>query len=405
MPVQNQNPMFRMTRRGFLLASGAATACALAGCRSMPGASMENFPRKLALYKSLFGITPHGAKVYQYTLTNSHGMVVRLITYGARVQRIQAPDAHGNIGDVALGYETLPPYLNADDPYFGATIGRYANRIANGTFTLNGKTYHIPINNGPNALHGGPNAFDRQVWNATAVQEAGRPGVRFNLFSPAMQNGFPGDLETAATYLLSDQNELLIHLRANVAGSPTVINLTNHTYFNLAGPGTKILNHRLMINADRYTPVNKVLIPTGQILTVAGTPYDFRKPVLLASRIKPFPAGSKANSDLIPYGYDYNWCLNAQDGKMTLAARLEEHATGRVLECFTTQPGLQVYTGNYLNGTLQGIGGAYPRHGAITLETQHYPDSPNHPNFPSTVLTPSETYYQKTVYRFRTLQP
>ncbi|MDA8377941.1 MAG: galactose mutarotase [Planctomycetia bacterium] len=402
------NSTRKISRRSFLAATGAAAAWAMTGCKSMPGTDVSSLPRKSAMYKSLFGTLPNGQKVYQYTLTNSNGMIVQLITYGARLQRIQSADRSGNQGDVILGFDNLASYAtkHAMDPYFGATIGRYANRIANGTFSLNGVTYHLPINDSPypNTLHGGPHAWDQQVWQATEVTELGAPGVRFNLFSPAMQNGFPGDVEVAATYTLNEQNEIHVHFRAN-ADAPTVINMCNHAYFNLDKPGTQVLDHVLTIHADHYTPVNNVLIPTGKIAPVAGTPYDFRKPVALSSRLKPaYTGNSKIAFDAVPYGYDMNWCLNNQDEtKLAFAARIQEPKTGRVLDCYTTQPGIQVYTGNFLNGSIKGIGGHYPYHGAITLETQHYPNSPNQSNFPSTVLNPGEIYFQRTVYKFSTM--
>ncbi len=391
-----------MTRRGFMAVAGAAAAMTLVGCHSMSTQSLASLPRKKAIYKKLFGTMPDGTKIYQYTLTNANGMVLQMISYGARIQRIMVPDAKGNIGDVVLGYENLEGYMSKADPYFGATIGRYANRIARGTFTLDGKTYHIPANDGPNALHGGPNAFDRQAWEASEVSELGEPGLRFRMVSPAMSNGFPGNLVVDATHVLTANNEIVIHYRA-ATDAPTVLNLTNHAYFNLNGPGTDVLNHMVTINANKYTPTDNEFIPTGKNLPVAGTPFDFRKPVELGSRIKPFPAGSKANFDLFPYGYDNNWCLNNHGSLKAIAARVACPANGRVLECRTTQPGVQFYTGNFLNGTIDGIGGKYPVHGALTLETQHYPDSPNEPAFPSTVLRPGQKFYQSTHYKFYTM--
>ena len=405
---QQPNSVRKLSRRSFLAASGVAAAWAMTGCKSMSGTDVSSLPKKSAMYKALFGTLPDGQKVYQYTLTNSNGMIVQLITYGARLQRIQAADRNGTPGDVILGFDNLPSYAthHAMDPYFGATIGRYANRIANGKFTLNGVTYHLPINDSPypNTLHGGPHSWDQKVWSATEVTELGAPGVRFNLFSPAMENGFPGDMEVAATYTLNEKNELHVHFRANT-DAPTVINMCNHAYFNLNKPGTQILDHVVTINADHYTPVNNVLIPTGKIAPVAGTPYDFRKPVQLSTRLKPAYHGtSNIAFDEVPYGYDMNWCLNNQDEtKLAFAARIQEAKTGRVLDCYTTQPGIQVYTGNFLNGKIKGIGGHYPYHGAISLETQHYPDSPNQPHFPSTVLNPGKIYFQRTVYKFSTM--
>lgn len=391
-----------VSRRAFLAATSAGAALALTGCSSMSGESAMSMPKKLACYKKHFGTLPNGRKVDQFTLTNSRGMVVQMITYGARFQRIIMPDRKGNLGDVILGFDNLADYArsHAMDPYFGATIGRYANRINHGRFTIDGKTYHLPLNDGPCTLHGGPHAFDQQVWDAEPVTELGMPGIRFSLFSPNGENGFPGDLQVNATYVLTDDNTVKVHFRA-VTNKPTVINLCNHACFNLLGPGTNAMGHELMINADYYTPVNHDFIPTGAMARVAGTALDFRKPMIVGSRLKHFPKGSKACFDLLPYGYDYNWCLRNQDeNKLSLAAVLSEPTTGRYIRCSTTQPGIQVYTANFFNGDIEGIGGRYRRHGAITLETQHYPNSPNEPQFPSTLLRPDEMFYQRTDYQF-----
>ncbi len=391
-----------VSRRAFLAATSVGAALALTGCSSMSGESAMSMPKKLACYKKHFGTLPNGRKVDQFTLTNSRGMVVQMITYGARFQRIVMPDRKGNLGDVILGFDNLADYArsHAMDPYFGATIGRYANRINHGRFTIDGKTYHLPLNDGPCTLHGGPHAFDQQVWDAEPVTELGMPGIRFSLFSPNGENGFPGDLQVNATYVLTDDNTVKVHFRA-VTNKPTVINLCNHACFNLLGPGTNAMGHELMINADYYTPVNHDFIPTGAMARVAGTALDFRKPMIVGSRLKHFPKGSKACFDLLPYGYDYNWCLRNQDeNKLSLAAVLSEPTTGRYIRCSTTQPGIQVYTANFLTGDINGIGGRYRRHGAITLETQHYPNSPNEPQFSSTLLQPDEMFYQRTDYQF-----
>ncbi len=391
-----------VSRRAFIAAAGAGAALALTGCSSMSGGSAMSMPKKLACYKKHFGTLPSGEEVHQFTLTNSQGMVVQMITYGARFQRIIMPDRKGNLGDVILGFTNLADYArpHAMDPYFGATIGRYANRINHGRFTIDGTTYHLPLNNGPCTLHGGPDAFDQQVWDAEPVTELGMPGIRFKLFSPNGENGFPGNLEVDATYILTEDNTIKVHFRA-LTDKPTVINMCNHAYYNLLGPGTSAMGHELMINADYFTPTNNYFIPTGDMVAVAGTPLDFRKPTIVGSRLKHFPKGSKANFDLLPYGYDYNWCLrNQNEKKLALAAVLSEPTTGRYIRCYTTQPGIQVYTGNFLAGNIKGIGGYYPRHGAITLETQHYPDSPNEPKFPSTLLVPGQMFYQRTNYEF-----
>ncbi|HMD54950.1 MAG TPA: aldose epimerase family protein, partial [Phycisphaerae bacterium] len=240
------------------------------------------------------------------------------------------------------------------------------------------------------------------IWNATAIQQLDVPGVRFNYFSPAFENGFPGSLEVSVTYLLNDYNELHVLYRATT-DAPTVVNLTNHSYFNLAGPGNTVLDHKLMVNAATYTPTNDKLIPTGKIVRVDGTPYDLRAPIYIGDRIKS-PSDPSANPHLYPYGYDCNWCISGwESNRMALAVRLSEQSAGRQMEIWTTQPGIQVATGNFLNGSNTGIGGQYNYHGAITLEPQHYPNSPNQPNFPSTVLNPGPSYFQENVYRFSTL--
>jgi aldose 1-epimerase len=394
-----------VSRRTFLAAAGAAAAWTLTGCQQSPPAVFTDFPRKVALYAIYFGTLPTGENISQYTLTNSNGMMVQLLNYGARVQRIRVPDKFGQIGDVALGFTDLDSYASPMARYYGATIGRYANRIAGGAFTLDGVTYHLPINelDMGNTLHGGPNAFDRKVWTVTAAQQLDLPTVRFNYFSPAFENGFPGNLEVEVTYLLNDYNELHVMYRATT-DAPTVVNLSNHSYFNLAGPGNSVMDHLLMVNADHYTPTNAKLIPTGKIVRVDGTPYDLRTPVRIGDRIMPYPSDPNANPKLFPYGYDCNWCVNGWGGApMSLAARISETGVGRQMEIWTTQPGIQVATGNFLDGSMTGIGGTYDYHGAISLEPQHYPNSPNQPNFPSTVLNPGPSYFQESVYRFSTL--
>jgi aldose 1-epimerase len=393
-----------LSRRGFLAAAGVAAGWAFAGSgRTLFGQDASNpQPPKKGVYIADFGVTPGGAKVEQYTLANANGMIVQVLSYGARVQRILALDRNGEVGDVALGFNDLPSYLAASDDYFGATIGRFAGRIADGTFTLNGQTYHIPVNDGSNALDGGPDAWDRKIWTATGVTVAGSPGVRFNYFSPAGENGFPGDVEAETLYVLTDDNSLHVNFRMT-SDAPTIVNPTNHTYFNLNGPGSTILNHGLQVLGNDYLPVNDQLIPTGDIVSVERTALDFRQPQLIGLRLKPIPDMGQVNEKLLPYGYDYTWCLNSDGKSLILAARLEEPISGRSLECWTTQPAIQICTGNQFDGSLVGIGGAYPHFGGITLAPSGYPDAPNHSNFPSTVLNPGPSYFQQIAYRFGTL--
>ncbi len=357
-----------------------------------------------SITKAPFGTTPDGQAVARYTLSNSHGMQVRIITYGGIVQSIKVPDRHGHFTDVALGFATLDDYIahNNPGPYFGALIGRYANRIAKGTFTLDGKTYHLPINNPPNTLHGGFKGFDTKVWTVDGT-ETGKDSVslELSLVSPNGDQGYPGRLTAHVTYTVTNRDEIRIDYRATT-NAPTIVNLTNHSYFNLSGEGTgDIYGEKMLINASHYTPVDSTLIPTGQIAPLAGTPLDFSTPTAIGARIR-----DNFQQLVFGRGYDHNFVLNRPAGDTTtleLAARVTDPASGRVLELFTDQPGMQFYSGNFLDGTLYGTSGhQYRQSDGFALETQHFPDSPNHPNFPSTVLRPGQTYRTTTVYRFST---
>ena len=339
-----------------------------------------------------FGKTAEGQKVEIYTLTNKNGMKVSLMTRGATVVNLYTPDRNGKLGDIALGFSSLDSYTDKV-PYFGAVVGRYANRIANGRFTLEGKTYQLAKNNGPNALHGGLKGFDKQIWKAE-VLKGPEPSVRFTLRSPDGQEGYPGDLDVAVTYTLTDNNELSLSYLATT-DKPTILNITNHTYFNLAGAGNgNILDHQLKLNAGYYTPVNATLIPTGEIKSVAGTVMDFRKPTAIGLRIK--EVGGK------PVGYDHNYILDRRPFvHMCTAAVVHDPKSGRTMVVSTDQPGIQFYSGNFLDGTLTGKGGkVYKQYYGFCLETQHFPDSPNEPTFPSTELKPGQTYKTTTVYKF-----
>jgi aldose 1-epimerase len=342
-----------------------------------------------------------GAQVYRYTLAAGNGMTVKILTYGGIVQCVQVPDGHGRPVDIVLGFASLDDYVAHNSPaagggvYFGALIGRYANRIAKGTFTLDGVTYHIPVNNNGNALHGGTIGFDKKVWTPRA--STGRDAVSLHLeyVSPDGEMGFPGTLTTQATYTLDNAGRLTLSFEATT-DKPTVVNLTNHTYWNLAGESSgNVYGHLLYLNADRYTPVDSTQIPTGAIVPVRGTPMDFTRPTAIGARI--------AVNDpqlLIGQGYDLNWVLNGHGGPApALAARAVDPRSGRALTVWTTQPGIQFYSGNFLTGTLVGSGNTvYRQSYGFALETQHYPDSPNQPGFPSTVLRPGQTYRHTTVY-------
>ena len=338
-----------------------------------------------------FGKLPDGSVVKRYTLKNKNGVVAKVIEYGAILSELWVPDRNGQAGNVVAGFDNLAQYLNGH-PFFGATTGRYANRIAKGRFTLEGKEYTLATNNGPNALHGGLKGFDKQLWKSEPLPtKAGEQGVRFTYLSKDGEEGYPGNLNVTVAYTLTDDNALTIDYSATTDRT-TIVNLTNHSYFNLAGSGD-ILNHELRVHADRYTPVNDLLIPTGELAPVAGTPFDFQQTTKIGARFDQLTNN--------PRGYDHNLVLKRKNSGLEAIAWVNEATTGRRMEVLTTEPGMQLYTGNFLDGKLTGIGGVtYKQHSAFCLETQHFPDSPNHPNFPSTTLRGGETYKTTTVYRF-----
>jgi len=345
--------------------------------------------------KQLFGKTTDGQEVDLYTLTNRSGVEVGIMNRGGTVVSIRVPDRSGKLGDIALGFDSLDGYLK-DIPYFGALVGRYGNRIAKGRFKLNGVEYKLAVNNGANHLHGGLQGFDKVVWSARGVSEGPLPRLELTYLSKDGEEGYPGNLSVTVVYSLTDANELRIDYSATT-DKDTVVNLTNHTYFNLTGAGDgDILGHVLTLYADRFTPVDKGLIPTGELRSVEGTPFDFRKPTPIGARID-----AKDQQVQFGGGYDHNFVLSSAGGSLALAARVEEPKTGRVLEVLTTEPGIQFYTGNFLDGTLTGKGGkTYPKRSGFCLETQHFPDSPNQPKFPATLLKPGGKYQTTTVYRF-----
>ena len=349
----------------------------------------------MTVTRSAFGRLPDGRGVDVYTLANAQGIEVRVMTYGAIITVVRTPDRVGHVEDIALGFDNLAGYLG-EHPYFGALVGRYANRIAHGRFTLDGTTYHLPVNNGPNSLHGGLRGFDKVLWSAESFRDGDAAGVTLRYASPDGEEGYPGKLSVRVTYTLNSRDELDVDYEATT-NKPTVVNLTQHSYWNLHGEGrSDILDHLVEIDASDFTPVDSTLIPTGQIAPVAGTPFDFRTPVAVGSRI----AGP--NEQLrFGGGYDHNFVLDRKEGGLTHAARVVDPVSGRTLDVSTTEPGMQFYTGNFLDGTIRGKRGhVYVHRGALVLETQHYPDSPNHPNFPSTVLRPGATFHSRTVFAF-----
>lgn len=374
-----------LTHWTHILAAGA-TAALLVGCT--PAA-----PKSEAITKAAFGTTKDGKAVEVYTLKNANGVEARIMTYGGIVLSLKVPDKSGQMGDVVLGYDTLAEY-EKETPYFGCLVGRYGNRIAKGKFTLNGQTYTLATNNYPNALHGGVKGFDKVVWNAKPASSPKGPALELTYVSKDGEEGYPGTLTVSAVYTLTDDNALQLDYTATT-DKDTVVNLTQHSYFNLAGKGD-ILGHVVYMNADKFTPVDSTLIPTGELKPVEGTPFDFRKPTAIGARVN-------AADEQIKFGggYDHNWVINKPMGELGLQARVTEPTTGRMLEVLSTEPGLQFYCGNFLDGTLKGKGGwVYQHRNGFCMEPQHYPDSPNQPNFPSVVLKPGQTYKNTIIYKF-----
>ena len=344
--------------------------------------------------RASFGMTREQVPVEVYTLTNAHGVEMRAITYGAIITNLKVPDRSGRFDDVVLGFDTIDGYLEATR-YFGALIGRYGNRIARGQFALEGKTFTLPTNNGPNHLHGGVKGFDKVLWNAMPADGAEGVSLTLTRRSPDGEEGYPGNLQVSVRYLLTDTNELAIDYRATT-DKPTPVNLTQHSYFNLAADDRDVLGHQLMLKASRYTPVDDTLIPTGELARVEGTPFDFRTPTAIGDRIDVDHVQLKNGQ-----GYDHNWVIDRTGPALERAASVVEPTSGRTMDVATTEPGIQFYSGNFLDGTAQGKGGrVYKHRTGFCLETQHYPDSPNHPSFPSTILHPGQTYASKTVFTF-----
>ncbi len=346
-----------------------------------------------------FGKTKGGESTEIYALKNKNGLIAKVTTYGATLVELHLPDKDGNFADVLNGFDDVSGYEGEDNQYFGCTTGRVCNRIAKGKFTLDGKEYTLAANNDPNHLHGGEDkALSKQVWKAESVTDT--QAVTFSLTSPDGEEGYPGNLSMKVTYTLTDENELRIDYEATT-DKATPVNLTNHAYFNLAGSGSgTVLDHELTLNADKYTPTDDTLIPTGEIESVEGTPLDFRKTHTIGERVPDKDAAKTDDCKTAPKGYDHNFVLNGKAGEQRLAARLKDPKSGRVMEIHTDQPGIQFYSGNFLKGQKGKGGKVYLFRGAICLETQHFPDSVNHDNFPNTILKPGETYKTTTVHKF-----
>lgn len=379
-----------MKKSNFLLTVAliSVSAACFTGC-----AFMSQNP-KGTLTHSRFGQLPDGTPVELYTLRNSHGMEAQIMTYGGIVTSLKVPDKRGKLDDVVLGYDTLDAYLKST-PYFGALIGRYGNRIAKGQFELDGVTYTLATNNGVNALHGGLKGFDKVVWTARPLPTANGPSLIMTYVSRNGEEGYPGNLLVTAVYSVTEDNALKVEFTATT-DRKTVVNLTHHSYFNLRGSGD-VLGHIVTINADKFTPVDSGLIPTGELRPVAGTPFDFTTPSAIGARI----GQTQDEQIVLGQGYDHNWVLNKRGSELSLAAKVHEPMTGRTMEVWTTEPATQFYTGNFLDGTLVGKGGwTYQKRNGFCFEPQHYPDSPNHPAFPSTELKPDETYRNTIIYKF-----
>jgi aldose 1-epimerase len=382
-----------MKARTAVVSLALALFLACGGSVALHAATKAKNPRRATVETSEYGKLADGTPVQLFTLTNSKGAVAKITNFGATLTEVWMPDRTGRKRDIVLGFDSLDGYVGKE-PYFGATVGRYANRIANGQFTLDGKTYQLAINDPPNSLHGGTVGFDRKVWKAEPIDVPHAASVKFSYHSPDGEENYPGNLDVTVQYTLTDDDELKLDYTATT-DKDTILNLTNHTYWNLAGADSgNVLKQVLMLNADSYTPVNANLIPTGEVPAVAGTPFDFTKPMALGSRITdPLVQAHK--------GYDVNFVVNGTPGTMRLAARATDPDSGRTMEVWTTEPGIQLYTSNYLDGTLNGKRGIhYKQYGAFALETQHYPDSINQPSFPPVILRPGQTFHEATTYKF-----
>lgn len=381
-----KNPNFSF----FTMAFAAVMSSILLNCQPPKDDTQTMQP---TIIKEVFGTLPSGQQADLYTLTNSNGMVVKITNYGGIITHWLTPDKNGMMADVALGFDSLSAYVNGN-PFFGALVGRYGNRIGKGSFTLDGQTYSLLQNNGPNHLHGGKVGFDKVLWSAEEIKDVSTVGLKLKYSSQDMEEGYPGKLDVIVTYTLSDEGELTIDYTATT-DKPTIVNLTNHSYFNLTGMKRDVLSHEMQINSDSLVEVDETLIPTGKLIAVKGTPFDFTSPKVIGAEI------DDLSNDQIKKGggYDHCWVINGSGENLKQIARVHEPESGRVMEVFTTEPGVQFYTGNFLNGKAAGKGYTYTKRMGFCLETEHYPDSPNQPQFPSVVLRPGETYHTTTSYK------
>ena len=369
-------------------------ATAVAASLAFPSLAQKAPPSRAGVERRQTTVLVDGKPIETFTLTNAAGVQVTAMTYGGIITSWLVPDRNGSFADIVLGYDDPAAYVKDNSPYFGALVGRYGNRIGGARFVLDRRTYTLAANNGPNHLHGGARGFDKRLWQGEAVRGGKGAAVAFSRTSPDGEEGYPGNLKVRVTYTLTDANELAVAYEATT-DKATPVNLTQHTYFNLAGQGNgDILAHELRINADRYTPVDSGLIPTGELAPVDKTPFDFRQPTPIGARIR-----SEHPQMTIGRGYDHNWVLSRSAAGLSPAADVYEPGSGRTLQVRTTEPGLQFYTGNFLDGTITGKAGrVYRERYGFCLETQHFPDSPNHPSFPSTTLRPGQTYRSRTVF-------
>ena len=378
--------------RGWLGFGAIGIACVLTMIAIGAGRGEAQMAVKAGVEREAIGKLEDGTVIEAFTLRNSRGASARVITYGATLTNLWVPDHKGVEGDVVLGFDDLKGYLG-DHPHFGGVVGRFANRIAKGKFSIDGQEYSLATNNGPNTLHGGTISFDHRVWKGEEVADGKGAAVRLTYVSPDGEEHFPGRLTTMVVYTLTEKNELKLEYSAKT-DKPTTLNLTNHTYFNLRGGGD-VLGYTLTLNASRYTPADSTLIPTGELAPVKGTAYDFTKPMTIGSRIAEVEKIKEAG------GYDINYAVDGEIGKLRPAGKVVDDVSGREMEVWTTQPGVQLYTANWLNGSIKGKGGvAYNRFRAVCLETQNYPDAVNHANFPSAILRPSEVFHSETIYKF-----
>ncbi len=399
--MRKHNLMGTLAYYAFPILLAAAAACTGSSEKKETSEAINETSKEMNIVKSDFGKLEDGTSVSLFTLTNENGVEVKITNYGGIITSLKVPDKEGNLEDVVLGFDTLDGYTSEAykeaGPYFGAIIGRYGNRIANAKFTLDGEEYQLAPNNNPNHLHGGVKGYDKVVWEAEEMRTDDGVGLKLHYVSEDMEEGYPGTLTVDVVYTLTNDNEIVMDYKATT-DKKTIVNLTNHSYFNLNGGKSDILDHEVMINADKFIPVDRTLIPTGEIRDVEGTPFDFTSPTAVGAKIQ-------EDNEQLKYGlgYDHCWVVNGNNGEMRLAATVYEPNSGRYMEVHSTEPGIQFYSGNFLDGSLTGSRDIVYKHRyGLALETEHFPDAPNQPDFPSVELNPGETYHTQTIYKFST---